>query len=146
MVESQAGGPTSARRRRPGTMTRWRAGVTLTEVVVASSLLIIAIVPILKALSSATLTGTKIERKTRSLALAQAKLDEIRARSIYHYDVSYRESSSDLEGGYLCDISDDEDPHLRLVTVAVGYDANADGSLSPDEVDVSLTTYMARRL
>lgn len=116
------------------------------EVVVASSLLVIAIVPILKALSSATLTGTKVERKTRSLALAQAKLDEIRARSIYRYDDLFGESSHVLEGAYLCQVTDDGHLHLRLVTVSVGYDDNRDGHLSSNEVDVTLTTYIARRL
>ena len=61
------------------------AGFTLTEVVVASALLIVAISPILKALTSAHLNTTIIEHKTRSLTLAQAKLDEIKARSIYNY-------------------------------------------------------------
>ncbi len=112
----------------------------------ASGLLVIAIVPILRALSSATLTGTRIERKTHSLALAQAKLDEIRARSIYHYGVSFRESSSRLDGSYLCNVSDDGHPRLRLVAVSVGYDADRDGNLSRNEADVTLTTYIARRL
>lgn len=125
---------------------RRSAGVTLTEVVVASGLLVITIVPILEALSGATLTSTKIERKTRSLALAQAKLEEIRARSIYHYGDSFQESSSLLEGSYLCTVTDDGHLSLRLVTVSVGYDANLDGSLSGSEVDVTLKTYVARRL
>jgi hypothetical protein len=108
--------------------------------------LAIAIVPILKALSTATLTSTKIERKTRSLALAQTKLDEIRARSIYSYGQSFRESSRLLEDSYLCSVSDDGDPSLRSVSVSVGYDVNLDGRLARDEVDVTLATYIARRL
>jgi len=62
--------------------SRAPAGLTLTEVVVASALLILAISPILKALTSAHLNTTTIEHKTRSLTLAQAKLDDIKARSI----------------------------------------------------------------
>jgi len=61
----------AGRSRRAG----WSAGVTLTEVVVASSLLVMAIIPILKALTAATLAATKIEWKTQSLAFAQAKLE-----------------------------------------------------------------------
>ena len=60
-------------------------GLTITEVVVASGLLIIAIVPMLQALTTANLNAADVERKTRSLILAQAKLDEIKAKSIYHY-------------------------------------------------------------
>ena len=72
-------------------------GFTLTEVIIASALLIIAIVPILKALTSAHVTSTIIEHRTRSLTLAQARLDEIRARSIYDYSSNYIETSTSLD-------------------------------------------------
>lgn len=121
------------------------AGVTLTEVVVASSLLVIAIIPILKALGTANLTAAIVERKTRSLTLAQAKLDEIKARSVYHYDDSFTENSTSLDGAYLCNVSDDSDPDLRTVSVAVGYDLDGDSTLAAGEVEVTLTTYLARR-
>jgi len=120
-------------------------GVTLTEVVVGSVLLVIAIVPLLRALTIAQSTGAVIERKTRSLILAQAKLEEVRAQSIHHYQSSFRDDSKALGDSYLCTITDDEDPTLRLVTVSVGYDANADGRLRQTEVAVRLATYLARR-
>ena len=120
-------------------------GVTLTEVVVGSALLVVAVVPLLKALTVAQGTSTVIERKTRCLILAQAKLDEIRAKSIHHYQSSFREASTALGDSYLCTVADDQDPALRLVTVSVGHDANADGRLTAAEVDVNLATYIARR-
>lgn len=118
--------------------------MTLTEVVVASTILVVAVVPILRALTIAQMTGTKIERKTQSAILAQSKLDQIRARCVHHYTDSFDESSATLMGSYLCNVVDEQDPELRLVTVAVGYDADADGRLSDDEVEVRLTTYIAR--
>ncbi len=121
-------------------------GVTLTEVVVASSLLVIAVVPILRALTIAQVTGRIIDNKTQSLILSQGKLDRIRAESIYHYDSSFQESNSTITGSYLCNVTDDQDPDLRLVTVSVGLDANDDSTLSSDEVDVTLVAYIARRL
>ena len=121
-------------------------GFTLTEVVVASALLIIAIVPILKALTSAQVTNTIIERKTRSLTLAQAKLDEIRARSIYHYTDSFSETSVSLDGLYLCSVVDTSGgSDIRTIEVSVGYDENNNGVLGNDEVEVTLTTLVARR-
>jgi len=117
--------------------------MTITEVVVASGLLVLALVPTLRALSAATLTQTKIAQKTQSLALARGKLDEIRARCTDHYDESFTQSSVVLDGAYLCRVSDDEDTDLRLVTVAVGYDADSDGFLSGDEIEVTLATYVA---
>ena len=121
-------------------------GFTLTEVIVASALLIIAIVPILKALTSAHVTTTIIERKTRSLTLAQAKLDEIRARSIYNYSSTFTESSTSLGGSYLCSVVDTTvNSNLRTTEVSVGYDLNNNNELEADEVEVTLSTLVARR-
>lgn len=122
-----------------------RMGMTLTEVVVSSALLAAALIPTLRALTTAHATGIRIEQKTQSLILAQSKLEEIRARSIHHYATSFAERSVVLTGSYLCDVTDDQDPDLRLVTVSVGYDEDTDGHLSEEETEVALTTYIARR-
>ena len=121
------------------------AGLTITEVVVASTLLIIAIVPILKAMTSAHVSSTSIERKTRCLALAQAKLDEIKARSIYSYGTSFTENDTSLDGSYLCDVTDDSGNPLRTITVSVGYDLDDDNTLAAGEIKVTLSTLIARR-
>lgn len=124
-------------------------GFTLTEVVVASALLIIAMVPILKALTSAHVTSTIIERRTRSLTLAQAKLDEIRARSIYHWGLpgSFAEQNTSLDGSYLCTVIDTPiSPNLRQIAVDVGYDQNGNNVFELTEVEVALATLVARRL
>ena len=122
------------------------AGFTLTEVVVASALLIVAMIPILKALTSAHVVGTIIEHKTRSLTLAQAKLDDIRARSIYNYSGTFTETSTSLDGSYLCTVTDSgPGTDLRTVAVSVGYDSNTDSNLDSGETDVTLTTLLANR-
>lgn len=125
-----------------------RAGLTLSEVVVASAMLIIALVPMLKALTTANLNTADIERKTHSLVLAQAKLDEIRARSVYHYTNegdSFAEDDLSLGGSYLCNIADDANDALKTITVSVGYDHNGDNTLAADEIEVILSTLIARR-
>jgi Tfp pilus assembly protein PilV len=126
-------------------LSGFRDGVTLTEVVVAAGLLLVAVVPILRALTIGQTTGTAVERRTRSLALAQGKLDELRARSVYHYDESWREDSTVVDEAYLCTVTDDRHPTRRLISVSVGYDRNEDGALANDEIEVTLTTYVARR-
>jgi prepilin-type N-terminal cleavage/methylation domain-containing protein len=120
-------------------------GMTLTEVIVASSLLVIAMVPILRCLSAAQAAGRAIECRSRSLALAQGKLDEIRARCLYYYDDSFGQQSASLGGSYLCTVEDDGAADLRQVSVSVGFDKNGDGSLGVPEIQVTLTTYIARR-
>jgi prepilin-type N-terminal cleavage/methylation domain-containing protein len=122
-----------------------RRGVTLTEVVVASALLAISIAPLLKALTLAQVEDRAIERKSWSLLLAQRELECIRARCLGHYDACYRVGSKVIGAGYLCTATDDEDPNLRTVAVAVGLDQNGDGILSPQEVEVTLSTRLARR-
>ncbi len=119
-------------------------GVTLTEVVVASAILLIAIVPILRALTIAQTTGRVVERRTQSVILAQAKLDEIRARCLKNYDVAYGRNSASLGNSYLCSVTDNQNDTLKLVEVSVGFDADSNGELSGQEVLAKLTTYVAR--
>jgi prepilin-type N-terminal cleavage/methylation domain-containing protein len=123
---------------------RIRRGVTLTEVVVASALLLIAIVPILRALTIAQTTGRVVERRTQSVILAQGKLDEIRARCLQNYDVAFGQNSASLGDSYLCSVTDNQSDTLKLIEVSVGFDADSDGALSGQEVQAKLTTYVAR--
>jgi Tfp pilus assembly protein PilV len=120
-------------------------GVTLMEVLVSSTLLVVALVPILKALTLAQVTSIVIEHKTQSLVLAQAKLDEIRARSVYHYSDSFQLDSVALGGSYLCTVSDDRNSSLRTITVSVGFDDDGNGRLASSEILATLTTYVAKR-
>jgi len=123
-----------------------RKGFTLVEVVVASLLLAAAMVPILQALTAAHVSSVTIEQRTRSLALAQAKLDKIKARSIYGYTGSFTESNTSLDGSYLCNVVDTSiSSNLRKITVSVGYDENGNGALTSGEVEVTLATYIANR-
>jgi len=123
--------------------TRRRRGISIIEVALASTLLIVAMIPILKNLTRAHQLGVDMERKTNSLILAQGKLDEIRARSVYNWS-SFTASNVSLGSGYLCNITDDADPNLKTISVRAGYSGN-DSILSADEVDVNLVTCIARR-
>ncbi len=135
--------PPSAIRHPPSPRVR-RAGVTLTEVIVASALLVLSIVPLLKALTMAQAQDRALERKSWSLMQAQRELEYIRARCIRHYDACYRVESRPIGEEYLCTVTDDEHPRLRTVTVSVGLDQNGNGILSRDEVEVCLSTRLAK--
>ena len=130
--------------RHPQLSTTHRAGVTLTEVIVASVLLLLSVVPLLKALTLAQAQDRAIERKSWSLLLAQRELEYLRARCIRHYEACYRVNSRAIREGYLCTVADDEHPRLRTVTVSVGPDQNGDGVLSREEVEVRLSTRLAK--
>ena len=126
--------------------SRSQAGLTLTEVVIASALLIVAMVPILKGMTSAYLSTTIIQRKTISLILSQARLDDIKARSVYNYSQSYAENNLSLDGSYLCSVADESaGSNLRKITVSVGFDLNDNNILDSDEIEVTQATYVAKR-
>lgn len=123
-------------------------GLSIIEVVFASLLLVIVITPVLKCLSTAHANTIKIEHKTKSLILAQAKLEEIKARSIYDFTNSgnsFAANNVSLGDSYLCNIIDDAGDPLKTVTVSVGFDSTGNGSLSSGETDITLSTLLARR-
>jgi Tfp pilus assembly protein PilV len=122
-------------------------GISLTEVVVASALMLVSVVPILHALTTAQVTARRIEWKTRSLTLAQAKLDEIRAQANASFDQWFNQTSVSLDGAYRCTVVDTYAllAVIRTITVSVGYDSNGNGTLASDEILVTLKTQIARR-
>lgn len=123
-----------------------RNAFTLPEVVVAAALLLIAIVPILKALTQANLNSIIIERRTQSLCYAQGKLNQIKARSIYNFDNNFNENDASLGNSYLCNVSQTiVSGNLKAISVSVGQDINRNGTLSEDEVEVELQTQIAKR-
>ena len=121
------------------------AAVTITEMVVASALLAAAVMPILKAMNVAQATSRKVEVKTCSLTLAQAKLAQCRARAAHDYNTSLAESHTVISGSYLVTVTDDGDATCKTVAVCVGFDENNNGSLDADEVSVTLNSAIAKR-
>jgi Tfp pilus assembly protein PilV len=118
------------------------------EVAIASALLVVAMVPILKNLTRAHQMSAEMEEKTLCLVLAQGKLDEVKARSIYSFGSSgsFTANNVALGGSYLCNIADAAaGTDLKQITVSVGFDDNSSGTLSSDEVEATLATYVARR-
>ncbi len=128
---------------------RRHKGLSLIEVTIASALLIVAMVPILRSLTKANMLSSEVERKTQALVLAQGKLDELRARSIYNFGSSgsFTASNVVLSGSYLCNVTDTTITAdlLKQISVSVGYDGNGNGTLASDEVEVTLTTCFANR-
>lgn len=123
-----------------------RKAVTITEVVMASALLIAAIAPILRSLAVSHTVTAKMEQKTKSLTLAQEKMEFIRAESIYNYGSSFAENNTSLSSGYYCDVTDTTvTSDLRRITVSVGFDEDGGSDLDSSEVDAELVTLIAQR-
>jgi len=128
-------------RRRPR-----RKAFTMIEAMVASGLLAIAMVPILRGLTSAHFAAAVIEHRTKSLTFAKTELDEIKARMIYSYSGSYEKTNDALGGSYLCTVDVDTiNSDIKDVSVEVGYDTAGNGILVSSEVLVNLNTLIANR-
>jgi len=88
----------------------------------------------------------RIEHRSRSLTLAETKLEDIKARSIYNYSTDFNDPSSSIEGAYLCKVTDTTvSSDLRTILLSVGYDQNGDSTLESSEIEVTLKTLLARR-
>jgi prepilin-type N-terminal cleavage/methylation domain-containing protein len=124
----------------------FRRGYTLTEVLVASVLLLVVSVPMLKALTAGYVYANSIQYKTQSTACAQSRLARARAIASVQYDVSLAESNTDVGQGYLCSVSDTGyAADIRTIAVSAGFDRDENGILDTDEIDITLTSKIARR-
>ncbi len=125
-------------------------GFTLTEVIVASVLLAYALVPILQALTQANMNTVIIERRTQSLCLAQAKINQLQAQSIYNFDsiivtpIPHVEGLG-LSGSYVGKTTVSGSGDLKTIKVEVGLHHNSDIVLDDDEIEIRLQTQIARR-
>ena len=124
---------------------RFPSGITLTEVVVASSLLIVSLVPILKAMTTTQMTARLVEQKTIALVYAEAKLDRIKARSVNDFTEDFSESTVLLGNGCYGTVTDDGSATLKTITVSTGFDNNQNTQLDASETVVTLTTLIAKR-
>jgi len=112
-----------------------RRAFTLTEVIVAATLMAFVLVPILKALTQVNLNSVTIERKTQSLCLAQAKLNQIQAQSIYNFDAILSQST-EVTGSYICNTTSlSVNTDLKAITVSV----------TNNGINITLQTQVARR-
>ena len=118
--------------------------MTFTEVLVATGILAFAMVPILKAMAGVHINSVKMEKKNKSLMIAQNQVEELRAQAIEDYDSSWSVSNQSSGGGYLYSISAGSDSSLRTVTVTAGYDENQNLLLDSPEILVSLRTLIAK--
>lgn len=131
-----------------GYKLRRHHGLTLIEVVVASGILMVAIVPMLRCLTRVHMASITIDHKSMSLIYAQAKLDEVKAKSVYNFQnsgSSFSETDVLFGDNYYCSVSDDQGEPLKRVTVSCGYDDNGNSTLDNKEIQVNISTLLARR-
>jgi len=121
-------------------------GFTLTELLVSTFLLSIAIVPIVKYLAETQVLSRRMERATKAVFLAQRRMEKIEAQTLKNFGADRSASNVQLMPGYLCNVTDgQEGPLLKSIKVSVGYDTNGNGILDADEINITLDTKLAKR-
>lgn len=125
-------------------INRCSAGMTFTEVLVATAILAFAMVPILKAMAGVHMNSSKMEKKNKSLMIAQNQIEQLRARAIADFGSSWSAPNQSSGGGYLYSVSAGSGSSLRTVTVTAGFDENQNLLLDSTEVLASLRTLIAK--
>jgi len=123
-----------------------RGGFTFVEVLASVLILAGTIVPIILYAADGLATSIEIERRVKSVLLAEGEMEKIKnvLRKSFNTDITIWPSS--LGNNYLASrIPKVVNPTLKIIEVSVGYDANGNGSLGTDEIMVTLTTQYADR-
>ncbi len=120
------------------------SGFTLTEVLVSIVLMALALAPVMHALARIQATGTKAQRVTQALFLAESTIEDVRAELLESFDTDFSVSSAALSDGFLCTVlQTDESSLLKIIEVEVGYDDDGDGVLDSGEIVAVLNTKVA---
>ena len=121
-------------------------GFTFVEVLASVVILTGAVVPLITFSADSLATSLEIERKVKSVLLAEGEMEKIKNVLRESFDTDFTAWSGDLGNNYLAArTSTDVSSTLKIIEVSVGYDTNKDGSLGTDEIIVTFTTQYADR-
>lgn len=124
-------------------------GFTLTELTLAMTILAISMIPIIRSITVSFQSSGKVEAMTHALAAATGQLDRAKAMCVTDYpaDGTLAVSSQSAGNGILYTITDTsaDIDDARTVTVTAGSDDDGNGTLSQNEIDVTLKTIIAAR-
>ena len=123
-------------------------GYTLLEVLLAISIMSIALIPLMEMLPQALLLDAQLEREAKAAFLAQRKLEEVKSKAIYDFDQDYTESATAFpspDSAFKYTVSDDQGAEIKEIAVNVWYDKDGNGSAGSDEEQIELNTKIAKR-
>ena len=137
------------RHMRGGFIRQTHGGFTFVEVLASILILAGTIVPIITFAADSLATSVEIERKVKSVLLAEGEMERVKnvLRKSESFETDFTDWLSSFEGNYLAkgESTLNETKTLKIIEVSVGYDANGNGDLEPDEIMVTLTTQYADR-
>ncbi len=123
-------------------------GYTLLEIIMAISILSIALIPLMEMLPRALLLDAQLERETKIAFLAQRKSEAVKSRAIYAFDQDYSESAIAFlppDSTFKYTVSDDQGVEIKEIAVTVWYDENGNDIADEDEEKITLYTKIAKR-
>ncbi|HET6440946.1 MAG TPA: prepilin-type N-terminal cleavage/methylation domain-containing protein [Phycisphaerae bacterium] len=120
-----------------------RIGLTLMEVLVASALLGIALVPAFDMVTRGMVLAHDVEVRTRAVFLAEREMETALAKATENFSTSLAKPSADLGDGYRTTVTETVSGLKKTITVQAGFDTNKNGVLGSDEVLASFATIVA---
>ncbi len=121
-------------------------GFTFVEILASTLILAGTIVPIILYAADSLATSMEIERRVKSVLLAEGEMEKVKNVLRKSFDTDFTAWPSSLGNNYLASrTSTDVNQTLKIIEVSVGYDANGNGMLGADEIMVTLTTQYAER-
>jgi len=120
-----------------------RTGLTLMEVLVASALLGLALVPAFDMVTRGMVLARDVEVRSRAVFLAEREMETALAAATENFSTSLVKPSADLGDGYRATVTETVSGLKKTVTVQVGLDADGNGALSNGEVLATFATVVA---
>jgi len=120
-----------------------RTGLTLMEVLVASALLGIALVPAFDMVTRGMVLARDVEVRSRAVFLAEREMETALAAAAQNFGTSLAKQSQDLGGGYRATVTETVSGLKKTLAVQVGFDTDRNRTLSNGEVLVTFATVVA---
>lgn len=120
-----------------------RSGLTLMEVLVASALLGIALVPAFNMVTRGMVLARDVEVRSCAVFLAECEMETALAAAGQDFSTSLAKQSADLGDGYRATVTEATSGLKKTVSVQVGFDADSNGTLSSGEVLATFATVVA---
>jgi len=130
-------------------------GFTFLEIILTIAIMSIAIIPIMRLLPNAMVSTSRLNRLTIKSLLAERKIEELRNQILgknpnygfgKNYSVLNPVAYPSPYVGFYYSIFDQDTlvSYLKLVSVAIWFDDNADNNAQQNEI-FNLTTFIANR-
>jgi len=132
---------------------RFKFGFSFLEILLTISIMSIALVPIMRIMPEGMVAGTRLDRSTKSIILAQGKMEEVRSQVLstsatYGFDKDYNEPGTAFpspDQRFKYTVSDNLGADVKELSVVVWFDINDDDLLHGYERSIDIHLKIANR-